>query len=472
MIDLHKLYHSLPAPCRGLVASARGLHLRRWRYGGDTSAMVDAALERESWTSDRWQAWRAERLQSLLSRAASRVPHYRAVWDGRRTTVHGPTEQLDHWPVLPKEALRSAPRQFLADGCDPRRMFHEHTSGTTGKPLDLWWSRATVRAWYALFEARVRRWNGVTRADRWAMLGGQLVVPSRQSRPPYWVLNRGMNQLYMSSYHLGPGTVGAYLAALAERRVRYLFGYASSLYSLAQLAHEAGLEAPRMAVAISNAEPLLEHQRVRIAQVFGCPVRNTYGMAEIVAAGSECAEGVMHEWPEVGVIEVLRDDADEPVAPGQVGRIVATGLLNPDMPLIRYDTGDRGRLSAASGPCACGRFLPALADVEGRCDDVVITADGLRVGRLDPVFKRALAIREAQIIQEELGRIRVKVVAAEGFGERDVEAIRDGLRERLGPRMEIVFERVDRIARTSAGKFRAVVSELPRVEPRPDRAAS
>jgi phenylacetate-CoA ligase len=102
----------------------------------------------------------------------------------------------------------------------------------------------------------------------------------------------------------------------------------------------------------------------------------------------------------------------------------------------------------------------------------VVTADGRRIGRLDPVFKRALAIREAQIIQEEIGRVRVKVVAADGFSERDIEAIGSGLRERLGPAMEIVFERVDRIPRTRAGKFRAVVSELGRGTKGPGRVAS
>ena len=227
-----------------------------------------------------------------------------------------------------------------------------------------------------------------------------------------------------------------------------------------------------MVVAISNAEPLLGHQRERIHQVFGCPVRDTYGMSEIVAGASECTAGRLHAWPEVGLTEVLADGGTDAVAPGAIGRIVSTGLFNPDMPLVRYDTGDRGAMGDWSGGCPCGRTLPTIRALEGRSDDVVITADGRRVGRLDPVFKASLAIREAQIVQEELGRVRVKVVAAEGFGDRDLRTIGDGLRERLGPEMEIVFERVDHIPRTSAGKFRAVISQLPRDGARRDAEAS
>jgi phenylacetate-CoA ligase len=189
-------------------------------------------------------------------------------------------------------------------------------------------------------------------------------------------------------------------------------------------------------------------------------VRNTYGMAEVAAAGSECAHGVMHEWPEVGILEVLRDDADVPVEPGETGRIVATGLLNPAMPLVRYETGDRGRLLPSGAACACGRTLPALADIEGRCDDVLVMADGRRIGRLDPVFKRARGVREAQIVQEAFDRIRVRVVPADGFHESDSAAIREALRDRLGPGVDIVVETVDRVPRTSAGKFRAVISRV------------
>ena len=387
--SLLQLYHSLPHPMRELAASLRGRNLSRWRYGEETDRLVGEAIERETWIRTDWELWRARRMAEILEHAATAVPHYRDYWAERQRWGE-PSNWLDlaQWPVLKKECVRKEAEAFVASNRRHERLFSEHTSGTTGTPLRLWWGRETVRAWYALFEARVRRWNGVDRRDRWGMLGGQLVVPADQSRPPYWVWNRAMNQLYLSSYHLSPASVGSYLDALERHGVSYLLGYASSLDSLSQLAQDAGLTAPPMTVAISNAEPLLEHQRSRIAEVFRCPVRNTYGMAEGVAAGSECSQGVMHEWPEVGIVEILRDDADAPVDPGTPGRIVATGLLNPAMPLIRYDTGDRGRFLQGSGPsCACGRTLPVLAEIDGRCDDVLITADGRRIGRLDPVFR-------------------------------------------------------------------------------------
>ena len=98
-----------------------------------------------------------------------------------------------------------------------------------------------------------------------------------------------------------------------------------------------------MAVAITTAEPVYDYQRDTIAQAFNCPVRETYGMAEIVVTASECAATRLHLWPEVGWVEVMENN--ESLPDGASGDLVCTGLLNVDMPLIRYRTGDRGALA-------------------------------------------------------------------------------------------------------------------------------
>src|SRR6185503_21009611 len=98
--------------------------------------------------------------------------------------------------------VRKNPLAFIADDCSIRQMFREQTSGTSGTPLRLWWSKETVRTWYAIFEARVRRWNGVSRHDHWSILGGQPVVAATTTHAPYWTWNLAMHQLYLSANHV------------------------------------------------------------------------------------------------------------------------------------------------------------------------------------------------------------------------------------------------------------------------------
>ena len=423
---------------------------------------MEETLERDGWSAERWGSWQEERLAALLHRAATRVPYYRERWRARRRAGdRAPWDRLENWPLLDKSALRADPAAFVADDRDRRLMFHEHTSGTTGTPLSLWFSRATLRRAYAILEARWRRWNGVSRHHRWASLGGQLVTPAAQREPPFWVWNPALRQLYMSSYHLAPELAEHYFAALRRHRVGYLWGYTSSLYALARAALDGGRRDLAMAVVLTNAEPVAPHQRAAIAEAFQCPVRETYSLAEAVAGAAECGHGRLHLWPEFGVAEVLAGGA--PVGAGETGELVATGLLNADMPLVRYQTGDRAALAAAAPPCPCGRPLPILAAVEGRQDDVLITPDGRQIGRLDPVFKADLPLREAQIVQEARDRLRVRYVPAAGYTAATGRTLIARLRERMGD-VEVTLEEVPEVPRTAAGKFRAVVSALPAEE--------
>jgi phenylacetate-CoA ligase len=455
---LIKLYNRLPVPMRSIAASCRGLYLRSWRYGPETERLVEEALGRESWSLKHWRNWQEERLAYVLHRAATQVPFYREQWAARRRQGDRTSwEYLENWPILEKKSVKDHPNAFVADDCDLRLMFREDTSGTTGKSLSVWWSMKTVREWYALSEARIRYWNGVSRHNRWAMVGGQLVTPVSQRQPPFWVWNKGLNQLYMSSYHLAPDLIGYYLDAMARYRVTYLYGYTSSLYALAQAVVASGKQGIRMAVALTSAEPVYDYQRAAIAQAFNCPVRETYGMSEIVVGASECTAGRLHLWPEAGWMEVIEDS--QPLPHGTSGELMCTGLKNADMPLIRYRTGDRGTLAGELETCLCGRTLPVIRSVDGRVDDILYTMDGRRIGRLDPLFKGDLPIHEAQIIQEALDCVRVRYVPTPNFRSDHEGEIIQRLQARMG-KVEVVMEPIAEIPRGPNGKFRAVICKL------------
>jgi phenylacetate-CoA ligase len=292
------------------------------------------------------------------------------------------------------------------------------------------------------------------------IFGGQIVVPVVVTKPPFWVWNHGLRQLYVSSIHVAPWSVLEIARAIDRSGAIYALGYPSALFEFAKIALENTIAVPEMKVVISNAEPLLEFQREVISKAFCAPVVDTYGMAEMVAAAGECEAGSLHLWPDAGVVEVLAENEDEPLGDGQVGRLICTGLVNDDMPLIRYEVGDRGSLKLDRVTCDCGRNLPVLGEIEGRLDDLVVTPDGRRVGRLDHAFKKNLPIRAAQVQQESLHSIRVLVEPASGFDQRAREEIARSLRDRLGD-MKIEVEEVALIPRGPNGKLCGVVNRIP-----------
>jgi len=459
MPSLHTLYQRLPYPLRVAMASTKGYSLRRWRYGPETDRLIADIHSREKWSAEQWRSWQAERLSLVLERAVKEVPYYRDYWREHSTPGDSePWRNLANWPILKKDVVRSNSRAFVSEACSIWKMATNETSGTTGTPVSFYRTLDTVRLCYAFFEARVRQWHGVSWKHRWAILGGHLVAPFHQKKPPFWVWNIALNQLYLSTHHLTAQHTKSFVDAMRRHRANHLVTYPASGKVMADHMLEQSLEAPPLRAVFSNAEGLTPAARDSMTRAFGCPVVDTYGMGEHVLAASECPEGRMHTWPEMGLIEVFDDFEDRPVNDGEAGRLILTGLLNADMPLIRYEVGDRGRLATSDTTCRCGRTLPCLAAIEGRASDLLVTPDGRRIFWLNPTFY-GLPVREGQIIQERLDRIEVRVLPAAGFGEADKATIIQRLRERVGE-VDIRVNVVDHIPRLASGKFRPVICKL------------
>jgi phenylacetate-CoA ligase len=190
-------------------------------------------------------------------------------------------------------------------------------------------------------------------------------------------------------------------------------------------------------------------------------VFDVFSQAERVLFAMECEKhDGLHVQPEFGVLEIVGDDG-EALADGRFGRIIATGLENHGMPLIRYEVGD---VSAKEGaPCGCSRTLPRMAAVSTKAEDIVVTPEGrfISSSTLTHPFKPMVRIEKSQIVQETPGRVTVKIVRRPGYTDDDTRALVTALGERLGPSVAIEVEFVDDIPRGPSGKFRWVVSKVP-----------
>jgi len=212
-----------------------------------------------------------------------------------------------------------------------------------------------------------------------------------------------------------------------------------------------------IAAIITTSEKVTPEMRGVIERAFRCRVYEEYGTVENVLYASECEYGSLHLSPDVGIVEILREDG-LPAEPGETGEVVATGLLRTYQPFVRYRLGDVATFSER--PCACGRSMPVLQEVVGRIEDVVVGADGREMVRFHGIFVDQPQIREGQIVQETHNRIRARIVPGDAFGDSDRDEIVRRIQQRLGPAVEVIVETVDVIPRTAAGKFQAVVSLL------------
>lgn len=444
------LYFAAPVWAQELCVSAYGLHLRHLRYG-QVQQRILATLRDSEWMSrEELELLQLGALNRLVAEARADVPYYR----GRLPEMSLRTlADIRSLPIMSKADIRSAGRNLVSRTYAHKRLRVVHTGGTTGTPLSIYCTRDVLQANYAFF-GRFREWASVPIGARVATFAGRTVVPPQQERPPFWRFNRAANTLLCSSYHLSPASIPEYVDALASFGPTLIDSYPSSLVPIAQYIRHRNLTSIRPRAVITSSETLEPEARRLIAEAFGCPVFDHYGAAEMAAFITQCALGAYHVNPEYGIVEVLRDGV--PAGPGEAGEIVATGFINPVMPLIRYATGDIAVLG--TGLCACGRKSPIIQRIEGRADDVLVTPEGRLVGRLDPIFKAVASLVETRIVQDRLNHVRVEFVADGTVDASETAALVAELRNRLGPSMQIDIVRVPRLLRSPSGKLRAVVN--------------
>lgn len=173
-----------------------------------------------------------------------------------------------------------------------------------------------------------------------------------------------------------------------------------------------------------------------------------YGLAEGVANFSQDKVGKWHIDDDFCYVEFIPVDESDP----SVCRIVGTGFSNRAFPLVRYDTGDLVKINRIDGK-------PEIVEIYGRQEDYIQLPNGVKLGRLDHIFKDCVNIKEAQIHQIRKDQIELKVVRDVFYTEKDENQLLKEASSYFGKDVEITITYCDRIERTKSGKIRFLIVE-------------
>lgn len=395
-------------------------------------------------SSHRPAAWFHSRQEAVLHRllrhAYDRVPLYRRLYDeaGFRPEQFRSLADLARIPPLTKAMLKRArPDETIARGTDRGKCSIEHTSGSTGVPLEIvlgrfdrCWNRAV--AWRILFEHGFR-WTDRTLEIR------------MRAGPSYAVQKFGLAPKDWGSILDPPST---WVGLLEAKRHQCVVSGAGTLDLLASAALDSGIATPR--IVVSDSETLTPATRARIHRVLGTNPIDVYGLEEVSNFAWECERrDGLHVSADSHIVEVG--------APaGEVGPVTVTALGMWTMPFIRYETGDLAE--AAAHACPCGRSLPLLSAVHGRAVDSIELPGGRKL--LWPFFHAVLGaesmVEQWQIRQPRPAEILVHVVLRPG-DDRTPDRIRSSMQGRLPADVRVMVESRKSIAVESNGKRRLVI---------------
>lgn len=428
------------------------------KLGKEYAGYSEALLRNESLTREELDAMQLAKLRALVEHCWTHVPYYKRLFDraGFKPAHLRSTGDLSSIPLLAREDLRDNFDDLRAGNASQFEPEQCSSGGATGKPVKFLLDRKAI----ALEKACVRRsWlrGGYKDGEPTANLRGlKLALKPGE----YSVINKGENSLYLSSYDLTPKTVEAYAEAFNRFRPALLNSYASSAALFASLLEHNELKIHSPQTVVCASETLYPHQRERIESVFKSRVWDWYGLTELVGNASECERHHgYHISMEQGYFEVL-DERGRAVAPGEVGEVVATGLHNFSMPLLRYRTGDLAEFT--DEVCPCGRGSRMIKSIQGRVFEFIETPGGARLtaSALNVHDNTWDNVIQFQYVQRQRDIVVLRVMKAERYTDADETRILDRMRARFGDEIRLRIEYVSEMPKTPRGKTRLIVREI------------
>lgn len=430
------------------------------RFKGHVTIRMLTEMEREQWVpDDELRELRAERLRQLISHAFSSVPYY-----SNLAQIHGYSADhfraeadLERLPLLSKELIRGRLEAFKSS--DAGKVQRLTTGGSTGSPLAFYLGPTRISSDIAA-RCRAESWWGVGIGDREYVIWGSPLELTKQDRLRE-LRDRVLRTRLLSAFEMNELTMDRYIDEILVHGCTRVFGYPSSIHLLCEHARRRNKDLSKVGVrtVFVTAEYLWEHWRQTITESFGCPVANGYGGRDSGFIAQECPAGGMHITADRLIVEIV-DHSGQRLPPGQLGEIVVTHLDTPEMPFIRYRTGDMGALSTRT--CACGRTLPLLENIDGRKSDFIVTPDGRRMHGLSLIYalRKIAGIDQFQVVQKSLTSFEVAVVTNAAFsGQSEVEIQRE-FRHRIRAEVDVTFRHCEEIALTRSGKYRYVISQV------------
>ena len=325
---------------------------------------------RETMPRERLAALQLTRLRATLRNAYKNVPFHRARLDAaliepndlrslddiRLLPFTLKTDLRDHYPF----GLFARPRSSLA-------RLHA-SSGTTGKPTVVGYTRNDLRAWADLMArsfacAGARPGDLVHNAYGYGLFTGGLGA------------HYGAERLGATVVPVSGGATERQIALIMDFGARVLCSTPSYALAIAEVAERQGVDLRRSAleVGLFGAEPWSEAMRREIEARLGLTAVDIYGLSEIMGPGVACEcehRSGLHGWEDHFLFEVINPESNTPVPEGHAGELVITTLTKEALPMLRYRTRDITRVTRA--PCDCGRTHLRILRITGRSDDLLI----------------------------------------------------------------------------------------------------
>lgn len=338
-------------------------------------------------------------IREELSTIKERSPFYRTKYKDVDISSIKDKEDFKKLPLTDKCELRDAYPLGLQSVPDGKIVRIHSSSGTTGTPVIIPYTKQDVEDWAMMFE-RCYRMAGVTNMDRIHITPGYGLWTAGLG------FQAGAERLGAMAIPMGPGNTDKQIRMMEDIGSTVLCATSSYALLLAEeITQRNKKNDVKLRKALIGSERWGDKMRARIADELGVELYDIYGLTEIYGPGigisceKKCG---MHYWSDYVFFEIIDPKTGESVPDGEYGELVVTTLKKEGAPLIRYRTHDLTRI--IPGKCGCGSEFPRIDILIGRTDDMVkVKGVNIFPGQIDELLNGIEGVSsEYQVIIDHL----------------------------------------------------------------------
>ena len=416
--------------------------------------------ELEKWRSMQWldknelENIQLNGLKNILSHSKTNIAYYSEFFRSDfEVTSENSVEVLKTLPFLTKGLIKkNLPHRII----DKNRKTYtiESTSGSTGIYGEFFFDKEAYSKTIAI-QSLWWEWASFKYGNKSIQTG---ITPNRGFIKK--IKDILFQVHYRPAFNLDETSIISDLNKLSSKKIKYLMGYASSLFHYADIANKNDIKNIRLESLISWGDKLFPHYRELIRKVFNAEVYDTYGACEGTMIAAECENHKLHIMSPHVFIELLDKNGNE-VSPGEVGEVVVTRLDNYLMPLIRYKIGDLAIKSKNDIICKCNRQLPIIEKVIGRDTDIIYTENGkpLIIHFFTGIFAHYPEIKQFQIFHKKDFKLEIRYLKGYNFEKSILKKIENEILAKAEDYIQVDFKSVKTIDSSRSGKLQMIISE-------------
>jgi phenylacetate-CoA ligase len=375
------------------------------------------------------------------------------------------SESFSDWnliPVMEKSDLQTPLARRLSRGFTKKNAYVNKTSGSSGHPFIFAKDKYAHALSWAEFIDRYNWFNLNFKNSLQARFYG---IPLNTVGYQKERLKDRLSARYrFPIFDLSEEKMEHFLTVFRRKKFEYINGYTSSIVLFAKFLQRKNIilknVCPSLRLCIVTSEMLFEDDKSLLKSTFGVSVVNEYGASELGLIGftNEADDFIANS--ECLFIEIL-DQNNNPVPNGIPGRIVITSFYNKAHPIIRYDIGDTGILSATST-----LKRPIIEKLIGRTNDVAKLPSGKTVPGLTfyyvtkSIIEDDGNVKEFIIIQLELDVFKILYTSYKPLTTAEKGKIQKALFTYIENKLNLEFERVGVLERSNSGKLKQFISKL------------